>query len=265
MSGALDGIRVLEFTQAIAGPFGCMMLADMGAEVLKIEPLEGEAWRVNNPFMPGEAKSYQAMNRGKFGLALDLRRPEAQRAIHRIVENLQVDVVITNARPDVPKKLRYDYETLKTLRPELIYIAASAFGSKGPWALHGGYDGIIQAASGMMGSAGLFEDYGAPMIPRLAVADFATAYSIAWATCAALFYRERTGKGQLVETSMLANAMTFQSGAIMSVPPADTRVRTPFMEYLERSKQTARPTRRRLSSAARSTRGCVPASTIAAT
>ena len=240
-SGPLSGVRMLEFTQAIAGPLGGMLLTDMGADSIKVEPLEGEAWRVNAPFMPHEAKSYQTMNRGKRSLAIDLRRPEAQEAIHRIVKEHRIDVVVSNYGPDVAERLRFDYATLCELRPELIYVDSTAFGRRGPWAERGGYDNIIQAASGMMASGGRFDDQGAPMPPGGATADHATAYSIAWGTCAALFYRERTGKGQLVETSMLANAMMFQLSSIMSLPPADEQARTPFLEYLREARERGAP------------------------
>jgi formyl-CoA transferase len=231
MSGPLDGVRILEFTQIIAGPLGCMLLADQGAEVLKVEPIEGEPWRLQQQFIPLESKTFQSLNRGKKSLALNLQRPDAQEIIHRLVPS--IDVVVSNYRPDVPARLNIDYDTLSKIRPDLIYCDSTAFGRKGPWANKGGYDIVVQGASGFTASGGRFDEKGNPILPgATATADFATGYSIAWGVCAALFYRERTGKGQLVETSLLANALQFQGGSVMSLPPADTLLRQPLLEYL---------------------------------
>jgi crotonobetainyl-CoA:carnitine CoA-transferase CaiB-like acyl-CoA transferase len=233
-SGPLAGVRILEFTQIIAGPLGCMLLADMGAEVIKVEPPGGEPWRLAQQFIPLESKTYQSLNRGKHSLALDLQRPEAQQAIHRVVEN--IDVVVSNYRPDVPARLNIDYETLRKIKPDLVYADSTAFGRKGPWANKGGYDIVVQGASGLTASGGRFDDDGNPVLPGpVATADFATGYSLAWGVCAALFHRERTGEGQLVETSLLANALMFQGGSVMSLPPADTMLRQPFLDYLEKA------------------------------
>ncbi len=110
-SGPLVGIRVLEFTQIIAGPFACQNLSDMGAEVIKVEPPEGEPWRLFSQFMPGEAKYFQSLNRGKKSLALRLQEPEAQAIIHAMIP--ETDVVIVNYRPDVSMRLGIDYEALR--------------------------------------------------------------------------------------------------------------------------------------------------------
>ena len=231
-SGPLDGVRILEFTQIIAGPLSGMLLADQGADVIKVEPLGGEPWRLSAPFMPTEAKTYQSLNRGKKSLAIDLQRPEAQAAIHRIVKD--IDVVLSNYRPDVPARLGIDYETLRKIKPDLIYADSTAFGRKGPWANKGGYDIVVQGASGFTASAGRFDENGNPILPGgTATADFATGYSIAWGVCAALFHRERTGQGQMIETSLLANALMFQGGSVMSLPPADTLFRQPLLDYLD--------------------------------
>ena len=235
-SGPLDGIRILEFTQIIAGPFGCMMLADMGADVIKVEPVGGEPWRLNLQFVPLESKTYQALNRSKRSLAIDLTRPEATEAIHRIVRDC--DVVVSNYRPDVPARLKIDYETLSAIKPDLVYVDSTAFGRKGPWADKPGYDIIAQGASGLTASGGRFDENGTPMLPGpIATADFTTGYAITGGVCAALFYRERTGKGQLVETSLLANALNVQGGSFMSLPPADETRRTPFLKELAQARE----------------------------
>ncbi len=236
-NGPLAGIRILEFTQIIAGPLGCMLLADLGADVIKVEPTAGEPWRLQQQFLPGESKPYQSLNRGKKSLALDLQHPEAQEIIHRLVAD--VDVVVSNYRPDVPARLNIDYDTLSALNPQLIYVDSSAFGRRGPWAIKGGYDIVVQGAAGFAASAGRFDAGGNPILGGpTAIADQATGYAIAWAVTTALFHRERTGEGQHVETSLLANALMFQNNTVMSHPLADTSMRTPFLAFLAEAEQT---------------------------
>jgi crotonobetainyl-CoA:carnitine CoA-transferase CaiB-like acyl-CoA transferase len=220
-SGPLDGIRVLEFTQIIAGPFGCQNLADMGAEVIKVEPPEGEPWRLFSQFMPGEAKHFQSLNRGKRSLVLSLQQPEAQAIVHRLVPGM--DVVVINYRPDVPAKLGIDYETLRALKPDLIYVDNTAFGRKGPRAQSPGYDIIAQAISGLMVGEGKFDpETGTPkIISSTAIADYGTGLAIAWGVCAALYHREKTGEGQLIESTLLQTALAFQGGSVFDLPAAD--------------------------------------------
>jgi crotonobetainyl-CoA:carnitine CoA-transferase CaiB-like acyl-CoA transferase len=219
-SGPLQGIRVLEFTQIIAGPFGCQHLADMGAEVIKVEPPEGEPWRLFSQFMPGESKTFQSLNRGKKSLVLKLQDPKAQEIVHKLMPT--IDVVVINYRPDVPAKLGIDYDTLKALKPDLIYLDNTAWGRKGPWSHRPGYDIIAQAVSGLMAAEGKLEPSGAPgTITSTAIADYTTGTAIAWGICAALFHRERTGEGQLVETTLLNTALAVQGTSAMELPAAD--------------------------------------------
>lgn len=220
MPGVLEGIRVLEFTQIIAGPFGAQHLADMGAEVIKVEPPEGEPWRLFSQFMPGESKTFQSLNRGKKSLVLKLQEPEAQEIVHRLIPT--IDVVICNYRPDVPAKLGIDYERLKAIKPSLIYVDNTAWGRRGPWAHRPGYDIIAQAVSGLMGSEGKLTETGAPgVITSTAIADYTTGVAIAWGVCAALYHREKTGEGQLIETNLLRTALGVQGTAAMDLPLAD--------------------------------------------
>jgi len=220
MPGVLEGIRVLEFTQIIAGPFGAQHLADMGAEVIKVEPPEGEPWRLFSQFMPGESKTFQSLNRGKKSLVLKLQDPEAQAIVHKLIPSM--DIVICNYRPDVPAKLGIDYARLKAIKPNLIYVDNTAWGRKGPWAHRPGYDIIAQAVSGLMGAEGKLTDTGAPgAISSTAIADYATGVAIAWGVCAALYHRERTGEGQLIETNLLQTALAVQGASGMDLPLAD--------------------------------------------
>ena len=148
MPGPLDGINILEFTQIIAAPFGGMLLSDMGANVIKIEPVEGEPWRLHSQFLPKESRTYMGLNRGKKSLPLNLKDSKSVEIIEKIVES--IDVVIINARPDVPKTLGIDYETLSTINPNIIYCDNTAFGRKGPYSQHPGYDIVVQAMSGLL-------------------------------------------------------------------------------------------------------------------
>ena len=236
MPGPLRGVRILEFTQIIAGPFGGMMLADMGADVIKVEPVEGEPWRLALQFIPGESKTYMSLNRGKRSLPLDLSRPEGLKIVHELAA--EVDVVIVNARPDVPAKLGIDYETLSALNPRLIYCDNTAFGRKGPDSYRPGYDLIIQAMSGLMASEGKIRDGVPQMISSTAVADFATGIAIAWGVCAALFHRERTGRGQMVETTLLATALGVQTGGFMEIDAYDAERRRDFLAVLDAMRES---------------------------
>ena len=236
-SGPFVGIRILEFTQIIAGPLGCMLLSDMGAEVIKVEPIDGEPWRLQAQFVPLESKQYQALNRGKQSLSMDLARPEMQAAIHRLVKD--IDVVVINYRPDVAARLGIDYETLSATRPDLIYVDSTAFGRKGPLAQRPGYDIVVQSFSGLTAAGGRFDENGNPTLPGgQPTADNQTGYAIAWAVSAALFHRERTGRGQLVETSLLANALMVQYGSFMSLPAADEMLRGALLNRLEAARES---------------------------
>ncbi len=231
MAGPLAGVKILEFTQIIAGPFGGMLLADMGADVIKVEPLDGEPWRLALQFIPGESKTYMSLNRGKRSLPLDLTKKEAVRIVYDMIT--EIDVVIVNARPDVPANLGIDYETLSAINPRLIYCDNTAFGRKGPDSYRPGYDLIIQAMSGMMASEGKIRDGVPQLITSTAVADFSTGIAIAWGVCAALFHRERTGHGQRIDTSLLASALSVQAGSFMEIDSVDREERDEFLAVLE--------------------------------
>ena len=218
--GPLSGVRVLEFSQIIAGPFGCQNLSDMGAEVIKVEPPEGEAWRQFSQFMPGESKWFQSLNRGKRSLVLALRDPEAQAIVHRLIPD--IDVVVINYRPDVAARLGLDYDTLRALRSDLIYVDNTAFGRQGPWAQRPGYDIVAQAVTGLMALDGKLDDNGtAPSPVSAPVADYGTGIVIALGVCAALLHRAQTGEGQMVETTLLNTALAMQGSNIMQLPAAD--------------------------------------------
>ncbi len=239
MPGPLAGIKVVEFSQIIAGPFAGMLLADMGADVIKIEPPGGEPWRLNMQFVPLESRTYISLNRGKRSLPLDLTKPEATQIVDRLVAG--ADVVIVNYRPDVSRKLKIDYERLSAINPRLIYCDNTAFGRQGPHSQRPGYDIVAQAISGLMASEGKIVDGVPQYIVSSAIADFATGLAMAWGICAALYARERTGKGQKIETTLLASALALQTSRFTWIDLIDAEPYRQFMADLARMRAEGRP------------------------
>ncbi len=225
MPGPLEGVRVVEFSEIIAGPVGGMLLADFGADVIKVEPPWGDPWRGSpGPSGPNESRGFIAVNRGKRSIRVDLTRPGGKRVVHKLVED--ADVIVLNHRPDVPAKLGIDYETLSAVNPRIIYCEVTAYGRQGPNRELPGYDVIVQALSGMMTSEG-HDDNGVPRTVTVSpVSDMATGYSIMMAVSAALYYRERTGKGQKIENSLLQNSLTMQVSSLTELDdfPTDRQI-----------------------------------------
>ena len=234
MPPPLEGVTVLEFSEIIAGPYGGMLLADMGADVIKIEPPWGEPWRFQDSFIPNESRGFISLNRGKRSLPLDLTRPEAKRIVDQLIPD--TDVVVINARPDVPYNLGIDWETLSAKNPRLIYCDNTAYGRKGPDSYRPGYDLIVQAMSGLMASEGKIVDGMPRHIVSTPVADYATGIAIAWGVCAALYHRERTGKGQKVETSLMTTALNLQNYRFIQVAAVDDERRVEFADELTRDR-----------------------------
>ena len=154
MPGPLEGVRVIEFSEIIAGPVGGMLLADFGADVIKVEPPWGDPWRSTSPGPtgPNESRGFIAVNRGKRSIRVDLTKSGGRSVVHRLVE--QADVIVLNHRPDVPAKLGIDYDTLSAINPKIIYCEVTAYGRLGPNRELPGYDVIVQAITGMMTSEG---------------------------------------------------------------------------------------------------------------
>ena len=222
MTGPLDGVRVVEFSEIIAGPVSGVMLSDLGADVIKVEPPWGDPWRDGGgPFAEHESRPFIAVNRGKRSIQLDLTKDGGREAAHRLVKI--ADIVITNHRPDVPAKLGIDYDTLSAINPRIIYCEASAYGLEGPYAGGPGYDVLAQAFSGIILSEGIMWRGVPRMIRTTPFVDFATGYAIVQSVCAALYYREKSGRGQKIGTSLLANAMMFQSGQLARTSGGTTR------------------------------------------
>jgi len=238
LPGPLDGIKIVEFTQIIAAPFGGMLLSDMGAEVIKIEPIEGEPWRLHTEFLPKESKTFITLNRGKKSLPLDLQSQEGLEIAQKLVSD--ADVVIINARPDVPENLGIDYETLSQLNPKLIYCDNTAFGRQGPHGYRPGYDLIIQAMSGLLAADNKVVDGVPQQVTATAVADYTTGVAIAWGVSAALFSRERTGKGQKIDTTLLSTSLLIQGG-FMEMEEHGKKEKDEFVETLGALRQAGLP------------------------
>ena len=230
MVGPLQGVKVVEFTEIIAGPLAGMLLADMGAEVTKVEPPWGDPWRLTQSFSPTESRGFLAYNRGKRSFTLDLTSSDASQILSRLIP--QADVVLVNYRPDVAVKLRVDYETLSALNPQLIYCENTAFGRSGPDAERPGYDIIVQAMSGLMAAEGKSLE-GAPQhIWSSPLVDTAAGLCLAWCICGALYSRERTGRGQMIETTLMGTALMLLGSRVVQVESLDRENRNDTVETL---------------------------------
>lgn len=233
-SGPLVGVKIVEFAGIGPGPFCGMLLADMGAEVIKVEPPEGEPWRLFAQFIPLESKTFISLNRGKKSLPLDINTPEARAIIHKLVED--VDVVILNYRPDVPARAGIDYETLSAINPRLVYCENTAFGRQGPDSYRPGYDIIIQAMSGLMAAENKVLNGVPQVVSSTAVADFATGIMMAYGITAALLAREKTGRGQKVEAALLGTALAVQTSAFTYIDAVDDAWLPTFLSDLEEAR-----------------------------
>ena len=231
----LSGIRVIDFTEYIAGPYCTMMLADMGADVVKVERPEGDAWRHTAPLAPYEGRGFLGVNRGKRSIAMDLERTQAREAAQRLAA--QADVLVTNYRPGVAARLGLDYQTLAAANPALVYCENTAFGPAGPYRDRPGFDILSQAATGII----LYEnkvDRGVPTyIATMAVADLTTGMFMAFAIVNALFARMSSGKGQHIETSLFASGLAAQYRPLISVEEVDAPIREGFLRELAEARK----------------------------
>jgi CoA:oxalate CoA-transferase len=204
MSGALDGIRVLELARFQAGPRGGMLLSDLGADVIKIEPPGGEETRRHPPMVRGQSVYFSVYNRGKKSVCLDLRHPKGKEVFAALVP--KAEVVLENFRPGVMKAMGFDYERLCALNPSIILVSVSGFGQYGPYRDRPAFDSLGQAMGGLMSLTGQVE--GHPVGTASSVVDRYTALHATIGTLAALRHRERTGEGQLVDVCLLDSALT---------------------------------------------------------
>jgi crotonobetainyl-CoA:carnitine CoA-transferase CaiB-like acyl-CoA transferase len=207
MGGPLEGIRVIDFGRFIAGPYCAMLLADFGADVVRVErPTGGEDRKVGPVTESGEGGLFLTCNRNKRGITLELGHPQAREVIRRLVRI--ADIVVVNLPIGVMKKLELDYDSLKAVKEDIILVMASAFGPDGPYADRVGFDGVAQAMSGAMSLTGF---PGPPVRSIVSWVDYGTALHGAFGAMAALYHRRNTGRGQLVDVSLLATGITFMT------------------------------------------------------
>jgi len=210
----LAGVRVLDFSRVLAGPFCTLQLADLGAEVIKLENPDGgdDTRQFKPPEAGGEAHYYLAMNRSKRSVALDIRKPEAQEIVHGLAA--KCDVLIQNYRVGVMERVGFGWETMRERHPHLIYCSISAYGVTSPWASRPGFDPVLQAESGIMSYTG--HPDGPPTRHPLAIIDTFTAMYATSAILAAYIARLRTGKGQLIDLALMDTAVAVQTNAAQS-------------------------------------------------
>jgi crotonobetainyl-CoA:carnitine CoA-transferase CaiB-like acyl-CoA transferase len=209
--GPLSGIRVLDLSAYIAGPYGCSLLADQGAEVVKIEPPSGDNLRKYPSTLASESRAFLGVNRSKLGVVLDLKRPEGLHTLHALVR--ETDVLVHNFRPSVPERLGISSEQLKALNPRLIYCAVTGYGERGPLKDKAGYDQVLQTMAGMCAAQG--KPGGPPEVLYGSVVDYYAAALVAGGVASALFEREKTGQGQYVGVSLLRSALAMQSARLI--------------------------------------------------
>ena len=223
MARPFEGVKILDFTQVLAGPYASYQLALLGADVIKLERREGEDMR-RTPLSRewadrGLAPGWQAINGNKRSLTIDLRQPEAIGIVRQLAA--EADVVMENFRPGVMDRLGIGYAALSVINPRLIYCAISGFGQTGPERSGAGYDGKIQAMSGIMAITGHAES--GPTRAGFAVCDVLSGATAAFGISSALFQLTHTGKGQLVDVSMLEATLAFLSGQVADYTVAGHR------------------------------------------
>ena len=221
----LEGLTVLDLTRVLAGPYCTMLLADMGARVIKIEqPGKGDDTRGwGPPFVEGESAYFLSINRNKESVTLDFKRPEGRAILDRLIATS--DVLVENFRPGTLAKLGLDYQTLAASHPRLVYASISGFGHTGPRSAEAGYDAVMQGEGGLMSITGAAD--GPPFRLGVAIADIVSGMFAAQGITLALFARERTGRGQQVDIGMLdsvAALLTYQAAIYFATGSAPSRM-----------------------------------------
>lgn len=223
-SGPLSGIRVLDLSAYIAGPYGCTLLADMGAEVIKIEPPTGDNLRKYPSTLEAESRAFVGINRNKKGVVLDLKAADGLAVFKTLLAT--ADVLVHNFRPSVPKRLGIDYERFRASHPRLVYCAVSGYGESGPMKDNAGYDQVLQTMTGICTLQG--KHGGVPEIVYGSVVDYYAAAMVANGVSAALYERERSGIGQYVGISLLRSALAMQSARLVWADGEDRHIGRDF-------------------------------------
>ena len=207
---ALEGVRVLDFTQMMMGPWATQFLGDMGADVVKVERPGAGEWerglRAMGELLGGQSPFFLAMNRNKRSLTLDLKHPRAREVVHRLAAT--ADLVTENFRPGVMDRLGIGYDALREVNPSLVYVAGTGYGPDGPYVDRPGQDLLIQSVSGLAAYGGRRDD--PPTPAGSSIVDAATALLLAFSAMVGLFHRERTGQGQRIDVSLLNTAVALQ-------------------------------------------------------
>lgn len=210
-AGPLTGIKVLDLSAYIAGPYGCTLLADQGASVIKVEPPTGDNLRKYPSTLEAESRAFLGVNRSKAGICLDLKDSDQLAVLLRLVA--EADVLVHNFRPNVPPRLGIDFDSLQAINPRLVYCAVTGYGESGPLKEKAGYDQVLQTMTGMCTMQG--KNNGPPEILYGSVVDYYAAALVAAGVSSALYERERSGQGQYVGVSLLRSALTMQSARMI--------------------------------------------------
>lgn len=203
VNSMLDGIRVLDFTRVLAGPFATMILGDLGAEIIKIEPPSGDETRLWSPLLNNESVYFLSINRNKRSIVIDLKKEDAKEIVYKLVK--ESDVVIENFRSGVPEKLGIDYNSLKKIKHDIIYCSIKGFGSKSPYENKPSYDLLVQAMSGFMTVTG--EKGSPPIRAAFALFDIIAGLIATNSILAAIIERSKTGHGKYIEVSLYDSAI----------------------------------------------------------
>jgi len=206
----LAGIRILDLGGYIAAPYGCTLLADQGAEVIKIEPPDGDNLRNYPSTLESESRAFLGVNRGKLGMVLNLKSRKGRDVLLRLARD--ADALVHSFRPNVPVRLGIDYKSVCKVNPRIIYCALSGYGESGPLRDKAGYDQVLQAMTGICAMQGSPD---APQIVYGSVVDYQAAALLAGAVASALYQRERSGKGMYVAVSLMRSALAMQSSRLV--------------------------------------------------
>ncbi|TQR09066.1 CaiB/BaiF CoA transferase family protein [Psychrobacillus soli] len=206
MEQALKGLKVVDLSQVLAGPYCTMVLGDMGADVVKVEKFpSGDDTRLMGPYINEESYMYMMVNRNKRGVCLNLKTDEGVQVLYKLIKD--ADVFIENYRPGVTKKLGIDYDTLKSINPSIIYCSISGYGQSGPYTNKGGFDIMAQGLSGLIDMTG--EREGKPVKVGIAIHDIAAAQTAIQSILAAYIHRLKTGTGQYIDVSLVDSGLAW--------------------------------------------------------
>ena len=240
MAGPLEGVKVMSFGRYLSGPFAAMLMADLGAEVIKIEDRKGDPVRHNRPFVGDLSHYFLSVNRGKKSFSIDLRHPRTKAVLEELVK--QTDILIENFRPGIMKKMGFDYEAAQKLNPRLIYLSISGFGQTGPYAHKPAYDMVAQGVGGTISITGMPDS--PPVRVGYSIGDMGAGLFGVVASLAALYERERSGEGQYVDLAMMdsqialcENAFSryFASGEVPKPLGSRHPIITPFQVFQTRT------------------------------